>query len=175
MNDEIQFLTSGDSRVTELQLKQALQIAEDVFQTATGSSHIEIGDENVQWTTKNLPECWILILSGNDCIGSVAVLPSTSEKMNSFFSGKIDESELMHFAKTKITSVQTFDCLYLSGVTIRSDFQKRGIGTSALIHAIAAAQVALPNAKTLFTWTYTDAGGKLIRKIQENYEIRIRS
>lgn len=165
MNDNITLLASDDPRVTADHLRAALHIAEAAFGTSSDPTQINIGDENVQWTIRHVPYCWTLILRGDECIGSAAVLPTSREAMNLFLENKIEESALFESAQREVIDLRSFECLYLSGVTISPRHQKHGVGALALTATIEAALQVLPRARTIYCWPFNEMGAALVRKV----------
>lgn len=168
MNKLIQFLPSNDPQLNLSHLGKAMQIAENVFATGSDPFQIDINDENLQWTIRKTPQCWTLILVDGECVGSAAVLPTSSETMREFLAGTLNENEMMEKVKANAHELKTADCLYLSGVSILPQFQNQGISAQAFIHTVEAAKKEFGSIRHLFCWTNSDASTALIEKIRSS-------
>lgn len=161
------FVSSHDSRLSSIHLSNALFIAERAFNTQASSFQIDLTDQNIQWTLQNIPFCWTLILADNECVGSAAVLPTPTSTMKQFLSSEISENDLIEQAKVAVDRIRFAESLYLSGVTVLPKFQRQGLGTQALIHAIEATQNSIPSAQHLYYWPHSAEGVALIEKLQK--------
>lgn len=174
MTREIAFFASNDPHLNSTHIRTALQIAEDAFATKNDPSQISIDDKNVLWTRENIPFCWTLILVDTECVGSAAVLPTEKNAMTKFLNGQINENALLQL--TQKSEIGSARCLYLSGVSVLPELQKRGLGSQALIHAIEGARKQLPQIQDLYCSLFTDAGKALIQTVQtlKRWNIRTR-
>lgn len=171
--ENVTFLASNDARVTSEHLRTAMQIAEGEFETQADASQVQIDGANVRWTIETIPFCWTILLVGDQCIGSVAILPTSAESKRRFMAGEISEKELFEIAQSSPSEMPLSPCLYLTAVTLSPTFQKRGIGEQALLFTIEMAQKNFPNAKQLYCLPYNQAGSAFIKKVEARNNLRI--
>ena len=175
MKIPILLLPSNDPKVKAHHLSTALRIAEAAFGSSTDPLQMDVSERNVQWTLQTIPFCWTLIVVGDECVGSAAVLPTSEESKLQFLSGTITEAVLMERAQAPDYNLLSTTSLYLSAVTVLPSWQRQGIGVKALLHTIGAAQTNLPQLQDLFCWLYSQPGAALIEKIQLHEGLKIQT
>src|ERR1044071_8497711 len=113
-------------------IERMFTVIEEVFDMRNDPLQLQVNDKVIAKLNKIQPATLSEYNEGNGPIAWVLVIPTTTELMNNFLSGKISEQEL--FDQTK--PGMKYDALYLCSATTLPEYRGKGITKKLCLDAI---------------------------------------
>lgn len=150
-----------------------LQLVDEIFSTRTDPDQLQV-DEKVIARLQQLHPATLSEHNVNGPVVWILIIPTISELMEKFLSGKISEQEL--FEQTKPDpdgNREKFDCIYLCSASVLPEYRNKGLAKKLTIAAIQSIQKDF-QIKTLFVWPFTKEGNALAEKIAEEVGMELK-
>ena len=164
-----QFPIRRNENVAIDNLQRMIQLADEFFEVKHDPDQIAV-TENVMVRLRSIhPSTMSEARDENGPISWILVIPTTSEVMESFLAGKLNERELLE----KTPAGSTYTAIYLCSALVLPEFRGKGIARKLTIDAVQSIMRDHP-IKALFSWPFSVAGEKLARSIAEEIGLPIR-
>ena len=154
-NDDIEFSD----------LEKVLKLADDVFGANTDSEQYNPSVEEFFVFKKKFPFSLCVLKDDDLIIGFCTVVPCSNELRRNFLDENLSEPVLVKSAESEFDK-PFFESLYLMTVYIDEKYRKKGIISIALGNMINFYKKKNNNL-FLFTWSFSDAGLSLCKKLSE--------
>ena len=133
-----------------------LQLIDDVFATRQDSNQLQVNQSTMKKLALIHPATLSELADENGPVIWALVIPTTTEVMSDFLSGKISEKDIL----TKVKPGEKYTCIYLCSVTTLSEYRGKGKSKQLCLDAIQAICKDHP-IQTLFVWPFTKEGEQL--------------
>lgn len=133
--------------------ERLLQLAEDAFAMRSDPAQLQV-DEHVLEHLRQLHPA--TVCEANDAHGPIAwvlLVPTTTELMQAFVSGRITEQELVD----RTPMAGPYHAVYLCSGLVLPEHQRQGLATRMTLEALEQMRRDHP-IEALFVWTFSDAG-----------------
>lgn len=140
-------------------LDKMLNIGEQFFGTASDPSQMPATRESFHKLQKLHPKTVVYRLENGEPVSWVVVLPTSTELMEKFLKGEINERELLDLTEPQ----DRYAALYLCAAFTVPEHRRRGYAVEMFKEAIEA----IPHTKDvkLFAWIFSEEGRKLTEKL----------
>ena len=145
----------------EKNLDKILDMAEDFFKTESDSKQILIGKESFYKLQRLHPKTVVCKLENGELISWVVILPTQVELMEKFLNDEINERELLDMTEVQ----EKYEALYLCAAFTVHKYRRKGYALQMFKEAIDA--ISKTENVKLFTWLFSEEGGKIIEKLNQ--------
>jgi hypothetical protein len=156
-----QFLNA--SQVTSVEWEKLKAMLEAFYNTQNDPDQIQIRPSSTgkNWISTRIPECAVIIKSGDELVGSTLVLPCTQAWMQDFITGRINEAQLAEKIRESDLTYETMETIYSCSAFIVPEHRGKGLAAQALIHSIRNITTRkIP----IFYWEYSTIGKIITEK-----------
>jgi hypothetical protein len=169
--------SSDSGQLSIADINETSRISEIYFQTQNDSTQISTSTETRDWILTHAQNYLNVVKEENKIIGYSFLLPCSLSLMDEFLTERIDESTLFFRIREASDLIENPQALYLCASVIIEKYQRKGIATEAFVKMIQSLIRQNAQKPILFCWEYSQAGGKLARKIAKitGLELKIRS
>lgn len=144
------------------------QITEKYFGTSNDPDQIPIAKSTLEKLKQLSDYCINCAYDRENPVSWSIVIPTSKELMEDFVTCKITEREM--FERTRVGDS---GALYLCSVFTVSEFRGKGLAKELLTEQINLFLKKYPEME-LFSWIYSDEGGKLIQSLPQSIVQKIR-
>jgi hypothetical protein len=137
-----------------------IRLAEEFFETKNDPEQLDVNQEVMEQLERIHPATLSEDVEGDGPVVWILLIPATSQSMESFLSGNISETQLLHESNTG----GIYDTIYLCSALVLPEFRQQGRAHRIACEAIAAIRQDHP-IRTLFTWPFSQEGSRLAEKI----------
>lgn len=134
-------------------LERMMKLAEEVFDVRNDPEQLSINPEIMERLKKLHPATISEYNEGEGPIAWVLVIPTTTDLMNQFLMGDINEKELFEMTSPEAQ----FDSLYLCSALVLEEYRRKGITKQLCSTAIEKIRKDYP-LKSLFVWSFSKEG-----------------
>ncbi|HLO60747.1 MAG TPA: hypothetical protein VK179_18495 [Bacteroidales bacterium] len=142
--------------------ERLIKLAEDVFSFRSDPEQLNVNPEIMDRLRKIHPSTMMEYNNGKGPGAWILVIPTTTDLMEKFINGEINEKQLFDLTPIGIK----YDSLYLCSALVLEEYRHKGITTRFVISALNEMQKEHP-IKSLFVWPFTEGGDATARKISE--------
>lgn len=133
--------------------ERMIALADEVFAAREDPDQLDVDDVVLERLRQLHPASVSEWDDGNGPVAWILLIPTTSDLMEEFLTGRIGEREL--FAQTPIGG--SFDALYLCSALVLEEYRRKGIARRLAWDAFERIKLEHP-VRSLFVWTFTEEG-----------------
>ena len=133
--------------------ERMLRLADEVFASKQDVNQLDINEEALDHLRVIHPATVSEFDDGNGPVAWLLLIPTTSELMNQFLTGKISERQLYELTPLN----EKYDSLYLCSAMVLEEYRRKGIMKKLLLDAFERIQKDHA-IRSLFVWTFSKEG-----------------
>lgn len=133
--------------------ERMIALADEVFAAREDPDQLDVDDVVLERLRQLHPASVSEWDDGNGPVAWILLIPTTSDLMEEFLTGRIGEREL--FAQTPIGG--SFDALYLCSALVLEEYRRKGIARRLAWDAFERIKLD-HSVRSLFVWTFTEEG-----------------
>jgi len=151
-------------------LTRMIRLADEFFGMRTDPDQISV-DETVMNRLRAIDPASLTDLSEPDGpIAWVLIFPTTTELMNDFVSGRVNEKALLDLTPVGIS----YDAIYLCSALVLPEHRRKGYAKQLTLSAVESIRSRHP-IKTLFVWAFSGEGDALARHVATEAGLPLKS
>ena len=158
---EYQFLNAN--QISPAEWNQLVTMLEAFYNTENDPNQVPIRPNTAgkNSISTRIPECAVIIKTGDELVGSTLVLPCTQALMRDFITGQINEAQLVEKIREENITYETMQTIYSCSAFIAPKHRGKGLAMKALIHSIKSITTKkIP----IFYWEYSSIGKIITEK-----------
>lgn len=145
-----------------------ITLADEFFLAKTDSSQIDIDESVIERITALHPSCMGEIATDDGPIAWTIVVPVSTETMNLFLSGTINESDLLNRSEKE----GVFEAVYLCSALVLPEHRRKGLSRKLLTESIQVIRKD-HGIRALFYWGFSPEGNSLARSVARGLSMPI--
>lgn len=144
----------------DINYKRLIKLADEVFAVKDDPSQLDVDQSVLDRLKKIHPATISEYNEGNGPCAWVLLIPTTTDLMNLFVSGKITEKELYEQTQPG----QTYNAIYLCSALVLEEYRRKGITKNLALSAIKKMKEKHP-IRIAFVWAFSAEGDKTAEAI----------
>lgn len=133
--------------------ERMLHLADETFATRSDPAQLNVDPDVLEHLRQLHPATVSEEADEHGPIAWVLLIPTTAELMHAFVSGTITEQDL--YDRTPVGAV--YEAVYLCSGMVLEEYRRKGITKRLTLDALQRIRADHP-IRTLFVWTFSDAG-----------------